>query len=331
MKICILGILIILNTTLMVNAQNAEWIFSPTSICTGVNIGIGTNYYGTGLVSPIEKLTIGELGGNFAVQDRRTAVSGKFTSGYKFYDYHGEAASVLLEHNGYLSSNVRAMIFSISGEENMRINSQGNIGIGTSSPHVWFSGKVLEISDNRPILSLESSGTLGTVVFTNNQINTTHYGEFHLNHVYDPNLSVLKFSSYPSGDILILRSDGNVGIGTALTNNPNDYKLAVNGTIGAKEVKIEINSSAWSDFVFNDSYKLRPIKEIENYINEKNHLPDIPTAKELEDNGLNLGEMDAKLLQKIEELTLYMIQMNKEIESLKEENKLLKKQVFLNN
>ncbi len=115
---------------------------------------------------------------------------------------------------------------------------------------------------------------------------------------------------------MIIDDKGNVGIGTDLSSNPNNYTLAVNGTIAAKEVKVEITSSTWSDYVFSDNYKLKSLKEVENFINEKNHLPDIPTAKEVEDNGVNLGEMDAKLLQKIEELTLYIIEQNKKIEDL---------------
>lgn len=116
----------------------------------------------------------------------------------------------------------------------------------------------------------------------------------------------------------------NLGIGTDLSSNPNNYKLAVNGTIGAKEVKVELTSATWSDFVFNDNYQLMPIKDVENFIKEKNHLPNIPTANEVEKNGVNLGEMDAKLLQKIEELTLYMIAQDKRIEKLEKENETLK-------
>lgn len=120
-----------------------------------------------------------------------------------------------------------------------------------------------------------------------------------------------------TGSGLTLLKDGSIGIGTVLSSNPNNYKLAVNGTLGAKEVKVEISSLTWSDFVFSDNYKLKSIKEVENYINEKNHLPDIPTANEVEKNGVNLGEMDAKLLQKIEELTLYVIDLQKQVDDLK--------------
>ncbi len=122
--------------------------------------------------------------------------------------------------------------------------------------------------------------------------------------------------------------DSNVGIGTT---NIGSYKLAVNGSIRSKEVKVEAN---WSDFVFFKDYELRTLEEVEQYINEKGHLPEIPSEAEVAENGINLGEMNAKLLQKIEELTLYMIDINKQIKSqstkmdqLKQENSELKKEV----
>jgi len=83
----------------------------------------------------------------------------------------------------------------------------------------------------------------------------------------------------------------------------------------------------WADFVFEDDYKLPTLLAVEQHIIEKGHLQDIPSAKEVHKNGISLGQMDAKLLQKIEELTLYTIQQEKEIQSLKriqQENKLLK-------
>lgn len=90
--------------------------------------------------------------------------------------------------------------------------------------------------------------------------------------------------------------------------------MAVNGQIRAKEVKVE---TGWSDFVFYDDYKLPTLQEVEEHIKEKGHLKDIPSAEEVEKNGIFLGEMDSKLLQKIEELTLYTIQQQKEIERLR--------------
>jgi hypothetical protein len=110
-----------------------------------------------------------------------------------------------------------------------------------------------------------------------------------------------------------IRGDGNVGIGTT---NPT-YKLAVNGTIRTKEVIVE---TGWSDFVFAEGYKLRTLSEVEQYIKANKHLPDMPSEDEVKANGVSLGETQARLLQKVEELTLYMIE-------LKKENDVLKKQV----
>ncbi|MCX2680351.1 hypothetical protein OOZ15_10400 [Galbibacter sp. EGI 63066] len=110
---------------------------------------------------------------------------------------------------------------------------------------------------------------------------------------------------------------GNIGIGT---NNPGSWKLAVNGKIRAKEIKVDTD---WSDFVFEETYTLPSLEDVEQHIKEKGHLKDIPSAKEVEENGIYLGEMDAKLLQKIEELTLYTIAQQKMI---KEQQELLKQQ-----
>jgi len=107
-------------------------------------------------------------------------------------------------------------------------------------------------------------------------------------------------------------TSGNFEIGT---DSPNS-KLAVNGTITSKEVKVTLDG--WSDFVFNKDYELKDLSEVESFIEEKNHLPDIPSEKEVLENGIQVGEMNAKLLQKIEELTLYLIEQNKEIKVLKE-------------
>lgn len=99
---------------------------------------------------------------------------------------------------------------------------------------------------------------------------------------------------------------GNVGIGT---DSP-DSKLSVNGTIHTKEVRVDL--IGWSDFVFENDYELRTLEEVEQHINEKGRLPEIPSETEVTENGINLGEMNAKLLQKIEELTLYLIEQNKQ-------------------
>ncbi|SMC75222.1 hypothetical protein [Pedobacter africanus] len=100
--------------------------------------------------------------------------------------------------------------------------------------------------------------------------------------------------------------NGNVGIGTT---DPRGYKLAVNGKVRAQEIKVE--ASPWPDYVFAKDYELPTLQETEKHIKDKGHLPGIPSAAEVKANGVDLGEMNAKLLQKIEELTLHLIEMKK--------------------
>ncbi|MCW3466369.1 DUF3450 domain-containing protein [Chitinophaga nivalis] len=119
----------------------------------------------------------------------------------------------------------------------------------------------------------------------------------------------------PDGNIILaspyqtMRS-GNVGIGTL---NPGNYKLAVEGVIAAR--KIKVTQESWADFVFHPDYQLPSLGSVESYIKIHRHLPDIPAAVEIEKNGLDLGDINKQLLQKVEELTLYMIQQQKTIDA----------------
>ena len=103
-----------------------------------------------------------------------------------------------------------------------------------------------------------------------------------------------------------------VGVGTTTPA----YKLDVCGTIRAKEVKVDLQGGC--DFVFESNYKLMDLKTLEHFVKTKQHLPEIASEKEMIENGVNMKELQMKLLQKIEELTLYTIEQNKELQIMKE-------------
>ncbi|MDR3059763.1 MAG: hypothetical protein LBU84_16700 [Prevotella sp.] len=143
--------------------------------------------------------------------------------------------------------------------------------------------------------------------------------------VYSKKIQINANASAPS-----FFNGGNIGIGTESPQS----KLDVRGKITASEVEVKVISGA--DFVFQPDYNLMPLSEVESFVKENQHLPEIPSEKEMVENGVNVNEMQIKLLQKVEELTLYIIQqekqhkmMEKEIQELKEENKKIKK--LLNN
>ncbi|MBA4198835.1 MAG: hypothetical protein C0459_14910 [Chitinophaga sp.] len=131
-------------------------------------------------------------------------------------------------------------------------------------------------------------------------------------------------------DILFLnpngsaRFTGSLGIGTDKINDPN-YKLFVE--TGIRTRKIKVDQSTWSDFVFKPHYNLRTLTEVEAYIKTHQHLPDVPSEKEVKANGIDVGETQAMLLRKIEELTLYMIEQQKQINRDRKEIETLKKQI----
>ncbi len=114
-------------------------------------------------------------------------------------------------------------------------------------------------------------------------------------------------------DVFSITED-RVGIGEV--NTFSDYRLAVNGKILCTELKVKLRSQ-WPDDVFSPDYKMPSIGALDNYVRKNRHLPDVPTAKEVEKDGINIGEMNAILLKKVEELTLYIIAMQKEVEQLK--------------
>ncbi len=197
------------------------------------------------------------------------------------------------------------------------IKADGKVGVGSISSSSWSAKLVVNnSSDYSKIIQLGAEGP--TTWFMGIGDQSGNY--FHIGENSNKRLSILK-------------SNGNVGIGTTTP----DYKLDVCGTIRAKEVKVEeftcsnasfngtlaanqitlTTNGHTADFVFQEDYQLRELSEVETYIKTNKHLPDIPSAAAMEEQGVNLAEMNKLLLQKIEELTLYMLQQQKEIDELK--------------
>ena len=121
----------------------------------------------------------------------------------------------------------------------------------------------------------------------------------------------------------IFYSTGKVGIGTSSFSDP--YKLFVEGSVRARKVRVD--QQTWPDYVFHTDYDLLPLKSLEEFIQKNKHLPDVPSAVIVEKEGIDLGDNQAVLLKKIEELTLYIIELNNKVENLKEENASIKKQL----
>lgn len=145
------------------------------------------------------------------------------------------------------------------------------------------------------------------------------YGHVYAN--YKKNLYFRSDIQNQGLSVMVLESGGNVGIGFNASFNPSQasvtmgYKLAVNGGIICEEVKV-ISDVPNSDYVFEKDYKLPSLFEVESFVKKNKHLQDIPSAEEFKQNGYKVGEMDDMLLRKVEELTLYIIQLKKEIEQL---------------
>jgi len=217
------------------------------------------------------------------------------------------------------------------------------IGIGTQNPlqklHIengkilvqgidsWFPGLTIQNYVGRSVFHLR--GTTSSSNFSSTEIvfadltngNTwsllnTNTNTFTIvNHQDGTNYkSPLKIDFGAPTNSLTINSIGNVGIGSL----PNEHKLAIAGSIISEEVIVKLQSN-WPDHVFNDDYQLPELVDVKQFIHENHHLEGIPSENEIQNNGINIASIQSKLLQKIEELTLYVIKQDEEINSLKDE------------
>ena len=191
------------------------------------------------------------------------------------------------------------MIFKPGGSEQVRFTGDGKVGIGTDSPEQKLhlkNGHLL--LDNSSLLVKDSNGNQKIGLEINSENDFT-VGWNHSNFRIGTN----------EKERFRIDETGRVGIGTS--NPVEGYKLTVNGGIYALDMRIRPDLSNTADFVFEDDYELMSLSDVESSIKSNKHLPGIPSAKQMVKNGVSVSEMQANLLQKIEELTLYVIEQNK--------------------
>jgi hypothetical protein len=308
-----------------------------TSITTTGNVNGGNGFF-TGNVgvgtpsSPLSKFQvegdISSTGSNqrigFYTYDKFTNAAGTIAS-YGMSASRNPASELIVSHSGYLGMNFYSL-----GTERMRITKEGDISIGNVAPHarLQVEGDISSTGPNQRI------GFSTYDKFTNASGAIAHYGmSMSKNTASQPIVShsgYFGINFFTVGlERMRITDGGNIGIGSL---NP-DEKLTVSGTIHATEVKVTQNVPA--DYVFEKYYlgksSLKPdytlltLSEVEKFTEANHHLPNVPSAKEIKENGLLLGEMSNVLLQKIEELTLYSIEQQKTIEKLEKENEAFKK------
>ncbi len=180
---------------------------------------------------------------------------------------------------------------------NLNLDATGNVEIGTKTI-INQGGEALALNGNNPQMNFYQNGVFKSFI---NQSN----GGLYMG-VNDGNLR--------------LDATGQVAIG-GIVPAASAYKLTVTGKIICEELKVKLVSSGWPDYVFDDKYKLKSLVDVEKFIAKNKHLPNIPSAAEVEKNGIEVGDMQKKMMEKIEELTLYIIDLQKQVDTLKQKNK----------
>lgn len=221
--------------------------------------------------------------------------------------------------------------------ERLKIALNGNVGIGNGTPteKLEVSGSIKQSAVTSSILKTDANGKIiaatgGTDYVTagSNTVGTiakfTAAGTVAnsaLTEAAITNGTGIKLDSKSAGYLAV----GDFGAGTPMSI-PSGYRLVVQDGIITEKVKVAVrNLTDWADYVFEPTYSLMPLNDVEKFVKENKHLPNVPSADEMVEKGVEVGQTSKMFMEKIEELTLYMIELKKEIEALKAENTRLKK------
>ena len=210
------------------------------------------------------------------------------------------------------------------------ISHLGKISIGTTTPQGEFTiykngtpsfmlrndyGK-FQIGMANGNYNFHPTSKQGTVVLRN--LGTSHNMVLTMPNNNNDGTTNIRIVDDYNHNTFVVHNNGKVTIGTENFDS-SDYNLYVKKGIKTEKIKVEFaNVNGWADYVFNKDYKLMPLEDVENFINENKHLPEVPSAQEVVDNGVELKGMNVLLLKKVEELTLHIIELNKKLNSLEE-------------
>lgn len=290
-------------------------------VLSGGNVGIGTITPTGGLLhinsGSLTPLYLQTSSGNTYMGSLNSSWSHFMTDRPRFYFNTGISVA-----SGNIGSYTGNLSLQTSGTTRITVlNSNGNVGINNTTPT-----QMLHINNGAILIQGNWAGG-GPMVLLGGSSTSATVGEYGME--YDPNSFPSDFGKQginfwkPTGShrgngtdgfanyILFLNNDGNIGMGVTPDKINAAYKLSVNGAIRATKVVVEIG---WADYVFHKDYKLMPLNELEKFVNANKHLPNIPTSDEIKEKGLDVGDVQAKQMEKIEELTLYIIEMNKKIQ-----------------
>jgi hypothetical protein len=233
--------------------------------------------------------------------------------------------------NGTTSSTYALKINDHSSNPLLAIRDDGFVGIGTTSPSNTNATQKLEIDGGDfMVKGVNNFNQPGRVAYAyigdqNNYIMAINGGTIGTA-TYVGGLAMGVYGN-SSSDLFYLTSiSGSLSIGIGTNSIPTGCKLAVNGLVYATELKVKLYAD-WPDFVFTKDHPLMELSDLDKYIDKYQHLPNIPSANEIKKEGINLGEMQTRQMEKTEELYLYVIKIEKEIQELKKENEALKKQI----